>query len=84
MLWSQGRALSLHKKMLIYQRSVQYVVWSSAVLLCIACTLMMPQLKVEIIPLIALLWTGEFIGLAVALLTTVLESAGAVWEALFE
>ena len=84
MLWSQGRALSLHKKVLIYQRAVQYVVWSSAVLLWIACTLMMPRLKVEIIPLIALLWTGEFIGLTVALLAMVLESAGAVWESLFE
>ena len=84
MLWSQGRALSLHKKVLMYQGAVQYVVWSSAVLVWMACTLMMPQLKVEIIPLIVLLWTGEFIGLAVALLATVLESAGAVWEGLFE
>jgi hypothetical protein len=84
MLWAQGRILSSHKKLLVYQGAVQYVLWSSAVLVWIACTLMMPQLKVEVVPLIALLWSGEVLGLAVALLAAVLESAGTVYESLLD
>jgi hypothetical protein len=84
MLWAQGRALSVHKKVLVYQGAVQYVLWSSAALVWVACTLMMPQLKVEVVPLIALLWSGEVLGLAVALLAAVLESAGSVYESLLD
>ena len=84
MLWAQGRMLSVHKKLLVYQGAVQYVLWSSAVLVWVACTLMMPQLKVEVVPLIALLWSGEVLGLAVALLAAVVESAGSVYESLLD
>lgn len=82
MLWAQGRFLTVHKKVLVYQGAVQYVLWISAVLVWVACTLMMPQLQVEVVPLIALLWSGEVLGLAVALLAAVLESAGTVYESL--
>jgi hypothetical protein len=83
MLCAQARMLSLHKKLLVYQRAVQYAVWSSTVLLWMACTLMMPQLKVEVIPLIVLLWSGEVLGLTVALVAAVLEASGTMYESLF-
>lgn len=84
MLWAQGRTLSVHKKLLVYQGAVQYVLCGSAVLVWTACTLMMPHLKVEVLPLIALLWSGEVLGLAVALLAAMLESAGSVYESLLD
>jgi len=76
LLWSQWRALSQERNILIYQDQVRWLVAATALLSWCVCALMLPRISPDIVALVGLMFVGEVLGVIASMSAAILVSIG--------